>query len=232
MTRPPNRSGKARQDGRPSGPRRRGDGPSGRRGDEPGRLRLFYAVFVPRDLREELRHSQRLLRGDYWKKVHPDQFHVTLLFLGSVASEELERVRQAGAAVASQQAPFAARLRGTGFFPNEGSPRVWFAKAEGEGFAPLAAALTERLGNGESEDFKAHVTLARKKGPAARPGPVVFNLDWEVASIDLVRSVLLPAGPAYQVLESFPLSGSPREAPGSSSQQPEASNPSSPREDA
>lgn len=216
------------QDRRPARPARRDEGrrpyPRGERGerDEPGRMRLFYGAFIPRELREELRHSQRLLRGDYWKKVHPDQFHVTLVFLGSVANDDLERVKAAGRTVAASQPPFDARLRGTGFFPNEGSPRVWFAKAEGEGFAPMAAALTEALAPGSTEDFKAHVTLARKKGPAPRPGPVVFNLDWQVRQIDLVRSILLPSGPAYQVLESYPLTGRSH---------PEAA-PSSPREDA
>lgn len=189
--------------------------PPRRRGSRPGSgaLRLFFGVFLPPELRDALAHAQSFLRGDYWKRVHPDQLHVTLAYLGERPQSELEALERAGDGVARTVPAFPARLRGTGFFPNEGSPRVWFVKAEGEGFEPLAAGLRDSLELEEAEPFKAHVTLARKKGPAPRPGPVVVDRPWEVGSFALVRSVLRPAGPTYELVERFPLPPPLSEAP-------------------
>jgi 2'-5' RNA ligase len=140
---------------------------------------------------------------------------VTLAFLGERPAGELAAVARAGQAAAEGVPAFEARLRGTGFFPNEGSPRVWFAKAEGEGFEPLAASLRASLGAEEEGPFKPHVTLARKKGPAPRPGPLVFDRPWQVSELSLVRSVLRSVGPAYEIVERFPLArpSAPQEAP-------------------
>jgi len=105
-------------------------------------MRLFYAVFLPEEVRAALVEAQtkvRPFRG--WKPVPPHQLHLTLLFLGERPEEELPDYLALGHRLARLEAPFRARLRGTGYFPNEGTPRVWFAKAEAEGFLRLGQAL-------------------------------------------------------------------------------------------
>ncbi|MCL6569748.1 MAG: RNA 2',3'-cyclic phosphodiesterase, partial [Meiothermus silvanus] len=103
-------------------------------------MRLFYAVFVPKNLCDILALAQEKVRSySGWKVTRPDQFHVTLMFLGEVDETRLPELRRVGEEAAAGVAPFTARVRGTGFFRERGSPRVWFAKAEGAGFEPLAA---------------------------------------------------------------------------------------------
>ena len=181
-------------------------------------MRLFYAVFLPEEVRAALVEAQtkvRPFRG--WKPVPPHQLHLTLLFLGERPEEELPDYLALGHRLARLEAPFRARLRGTGYFPNEGTPRVWFAKAEAEGFLRLAeglrAGVEGLLGEeavripGWDKPFKPHITLARRKAPAPRVPPVLFGLEWPVEGFALVRSELKPKGPVYTVLEKFSLRG-------------------------
>ncbi len=170
-------------------------------------MRLFFASFVPEEIARQLAEAQKALKGA-WKPTRPDQMHVTLLFLGNVAEGELGRIQGVGRDVAAEVAPFTARIKGTGYFPPAGAPRVWFAKAEGEGFFELAEKL--RLALPEFDDgkpFKAHVTLARKKGPAPRVPPVIFDATYPVRRFHLVQSRLEKTGPRYTILESFDLKG-------------------------
>lgn len=168
---------------------------------------MFYAVFVPDTLRPALEAAQTKIVGKWWKKVEGEHFHITLLFIGGVPDGVLERFRVVGRAISKDIPAFTAQLRGTGFFPNEGSPRVWFARAEGEGFKTLADALRDGLSDviADAEAFKPHVTLARKKGSSPRPPPVVIGLEFPVTHFSLVESSLSSSGPQYKILETFPL---------------------------
>jgi 2'-5' RNA ligase len=180
-------------------------------------MRLFYAVFLPEDVRRALEAAQeKLSRYKGWKAVPPRQLHLTLLFLGERPEGDLEDLIALGHRLGRKTPPFVAGLRGTGYFPNESTPRVWFAKAEGEGFALLARGLREGvkeiLGEAALEAegeraFKPHITLARRKAPAPRVPPLVFGLSWPVSEFALVRSELKPWGPVYTILERFPLRG-------------------------
>lgn len=173
-------------------------------------MRLFYAVFVPENVREVLARAQERVRSYRgWKVTQPEGLHVTLMFLGEVDQARLPELRAVGEAVAAGVPAFTARVGGTGFFPEQGSPRVWFAKAEGAGFAGLALGLRRALPElAEAPSPKAHITLARRKGPAPRPGPLVFDVEFGVYEVSLVRSELSSSGSRYQILERFPLAQS------------------------
>ena len=170
-------------------------------------MRLFYAVFVPDDIARRLAEAQRGLVGR-WKPVPPHQMHLTLLFLGEVPEERLGELKGVGRDVAGSIPAFTARVHGTGHFPEAGSPRVWFARVEGEELFELADRLRESLPEfDDGRAFKPHITLARKKGPAPRVAPVVFDLEFPVRRMALVRSRLSPRGPSYERIETFPLKG-------------------------
>lgn len=175
----------------------------------PETLRLFYAIFVPPELRPPLEEAQRKLKGfRNWKATPPEQLHLTLMFLGEVPRGRLDETVQVGAVVARRVAPFTLHLGGTGYFPPDGTPRVWFVKAEGAGLEPLAAGLREALPDlGDPKPFKGHITLARRKGPAPRVGPVVFDLEFGVEGFTLVQSELSKQGSRYRVLQRFELKG-------------------------
>lgn len=171
-------------------------------------LRLFYAIFVPQEVRQALTEAQRAVKSFRgWKTVRPEQMHVTLLFLGEMAAQRLHELRSIGQKVANTVSPFSARVAGTGYFPEGGSPRVWFAKVKSDTLEVLAAALQQELPQAASETFKAHITLARKKSPAPRVGPVVFDLEFAVSEMALVESVIDETGSRYRLLERFSLKG-------------------------
>ncbi len=176
----------------------------------PNSVRLFYALKVPINIANPLREGQRKLKGN-WRTVRLDQMHVTLTYLPMVPLDRVEELKRLGASLMQDLAPMQIKLRGTGYFPNEGSPRVWFVKVEAEGLDELAAKLREgvqQLGI-ETDDlpFKAHITLARKKGPAPRVPPLTFENTWLANSVTLFRSILQKTGPIYEVESTFRLRG-------------------------
>ncbi|WP_034359244.1 RNA 2',3'-cyclic phosphodiesterase [Deinococcus phoenicis] len=180
-------------------------------------LRLFFALKVPGDVATPLAEAQRNLRGN-WRAVRADQFHVTLAYLPTVPPERVDDLKRLGARLTEDLAPMQVRLRGTGYFPNEGSPRVWFVKVEAEGLDALAAALRDGIhALGLKTDdlpFKAHITLARKKGPAPRVPPLTFELGWQAGNAALIRSTLRKTGPIYDTESTFRLRGTePEHAP-------------------
>ena len=173
-------------------------------------LRLFFALKVPQDVAAPLAEAQRQLRGN-WRPVRADQFHITLAYLPGVPPERVDDLKRLGTALTRDVPPMSIRLRGTGYFPNEGSPRVWFVKVEAEGLTDLAAGL--RAGIGElgldTDDlpFRAHVTLARRKGPAPRLQPLTFDLGWQAGNAALIRSTLRKTGPIYDTVSTFRFRG-------------------------
>lgn len=169
-------------------------------------MRLFYAIFPPREVQEALSEAQvKVQNFKGWKLSPTHQLHITLLFLGQQPEERLPEFRQVGQEVAARVPAFKVELGGTGYFPATGSPRVWFVKASGEGLEPLAQKLQQALPDVEAPSFKPHLTLARKKGPAPRIGPMVMNLEFRAKAVCLVESKLERSGSQYRVIEQFAL---------------------------
>lgn len=191
-------------------------------------LRLFFALKVPSDVATPLAEAQRQLKGN-WRPVRADQFHVTLAYLPAVPPGRVDDLKRLGARLTENLAPMQVRLRGTGYFPNEGSPRVWFVKVEADGLPELAAALREgiqALGlRTDDLPFKAHITLARKKGPAPRVPPLGFELGWQAGNAALFRSTLRKTGPIYDVESTFRLRGTPPPSPTAEPTGPSPSDP-------
>lgn len=173
---------------------------------QPKTFRLFYALSVPHDVASALEEAQHRLKGN-WRSVRADQFHITLAYLPAVAPKRMSDLKELGIRLAKEIQPLQVRLRGTGYFPNEGSPRVWFVKAEAEGLDDLAAQFRQEIQALDIEtdqlSFKAHVTLARKKGPAPRVPPLLFDQEWTAPKMTLYRSILQKTGPIYQVEQTF-----------------------------
>ncbi|MCS7069506.1 MAG: RNA 2',3'-cyclic phosphodiesterase [Meiothermus sp.] len=169
-------------------------------------MRLFYAIFPPRRVQDALAEAQARVQGfKGWKLSPPHQLHITLLFLGSQPETRLLEFRRIGQEVAGSVPAFTVELGGTGYFPATGSPRVWFVKATGAGLEPLAEGLQRALPDINAHKFHPHLTLARKKGPAPRIGPLVMNLQFQAQAVCLVESKLERSGSQYRVIEQFPL---------------------------
>lgn len=169
-------------------------------------MRLFYGLRVPSDVAVQLSSVQTRLKGN-WRAVNPGHMHLTLCYLPMVQPDQLVALKQLGVRVAETYSPLQLSLRGTGYFPNEGSPRVWFVRVEADQLTELAEELrTQVSALGIEHDqlaFKPHITLARKKGPAPRLPPLTFETSWTATNMTLYRSILRKTGPIYEVESSF-----------------------------
>ena len=131
--------------------------------------RLFTALLPPPDVVEALARARGGLLGARW--IEPDDYHVTLRFLGDIdartadaAVAALDEVKRSGAPVA---------FEGLGWFGGD-KPRAIVAKVKPTPALVELAADHERrmrrLGLApETRHFTPHVTLARLRGvgPAA-----------------------------------------------------------------
>jgi 2'-5' RNA ligase len=184
-------------------------------------LRLFAAVDLPPRAKQAVVDA-----AEPWKErigsgrwVKPENWHVTMKFLGRTYPRLVDWVHEMTGEAASQVRPFRVSLHGLGAFPSLGRARVLWAgmEDEGEGFRALSSALEDKLSREfptEKRPFTAHLTVARFDPPvrlkehaedlastkiAARP--------FTIGELVLYRSHLSPRGARYEALETFPLGG-------------------------
>lgn len=185
-------------------------------------IRTFVAVCLDEELRSRISAIQERVKNlaPNVKWVAPDNFHVTLKFLGDVRRDRLSIVQSAMDGVAGSMAAFDLTISGTGVFPTPRRPRViWVGVEEGrEQLVALAKAVEDRLVRAgfEKEDkpFKTHITIGRVKESKPVEGLVegLDEIDTSglgvqlVASICVMESVLRPGGPEYTPLSVHKLS--------------------------
>jgi RNA 2',3'-cyclic 3'-phosphodiesterase len=176
--------------------------------------RLFVAVWPPEGLVEVLSRMPRpAVEGVRWTR--PDQWHVTLDFLGSVDAAELAGLQAAmGAAIATFDKMVEA-LAGPRPLPL--SPQVWALPVAGldalaATVAPTAAPWhgTSRRGEDGGHTFRGHLTLARARRSAPRRVFETFDRpeltrSWGVREVTIVSSRTEPEGAMYEILARWPL---------------------------
>ncbi len=194
-------------------------------------IRSFIAIDLPEDVRREAASvSERLQAGVYGVKwVEPKNLHLTVKFLGGVAPDTLERVKETVGPIAARFSPIEIGLAGAGSFPPRGRPRVIWLGVHGG--LDLLAALAKNIETAleplgfqpENRPFSPHLTLGRvkqgrgkKRGPEPDPGQLKGRI-LELAEVEageffihelvLFKSSLSPAGPTYTPLARFPLTG-------------------------
>lgn len=184
-------------------------------------MRCFVAVKVAEPVRDLVVRVQEVLRraDAQIKWVERRNLHLTLKFLGDVDADQVAALKPLLSAEAARWKPFRLQYGGIGTFPERGVPRVVWAGATGdlERLAGLASAVerhAESVGvPRERHPFVAHLTIGRVKGQrnfkqlqsAIVPQRQVPLGSDEVASFELLQSTLMPGGPIYDVLESYPL---------------------------
>ncbi len=177
-------------------------------------IRAFVAVPIAEAAGNELSHylnSLKQMASLRW--VTPEQFHITLRFLGEQTKEMIGQVRDALSHL--KFSPFEIELSYAGAFPNMRRPRVlWLSGDQGKKeLASLAEAVNKSLDEigvpSEKRAFKPHLTLARTNGTPLPPELVRElkkppTLSWCCDSFDLMCSRLTPQGALYS---KIPLSG-------------------------
>ena len=191
--------------------------------------RTFVAVPIPEPQRARLGRLQSLLAPDLpgarW--VTPDQFHVTLAFLGDVPDLDLAPVCRAITAAAAGFRKLTLNLQSLSAFPDAERPRTVWVGLAGPGLddllalrAAIAAAVAEQGYPADGDAFTPHVTLGRLKPPKDGGGGDVLKQvahfrtwsagNFEVAQVVSYASTMAPEGPTYMTLAKSPLAGPKR----------------------
>jgi 2'-5' RNA ligase len=175
------------------------------------RIRLFVALLLPDETVGRLsawQHAE-LAGAQDARLVPPENLHITLAFLGSRPTADVDPV----VGLLRELAPAAERpllaaeryreTRSVGMvrLEDQGERATRLADSVGEGL--------ERLGVYERERraWLPHVTVLRfRRPPRLRPEPPDLGA-FSPSEVALMMSVLRPTGAQYEVVESIPLGG-------------------------
>lgn len=179
-------------------------------------MRAFLAIDLPGSVRAALAVQQFLLPLP--RRVTPDAFHLTLVFLGDVSPPVLDALDDG---ISQLDAPgFALYLQGLGLFGGDRPRAAWAGVAPSAPLMRLQSRL-ERIARlaGCTPDHRRyvpHVTLGRFAPPqefdamrlerAIAQGSSFQSVPFNVTDVVLYRSTLHPKGARYDVLAQYPLS--------------------------
>ena len=190
--------------------------------------RTFVALPIPEIQRTRLGRLQSLLAPDLpeTRWVTPDQFHLTLAFLGDVPDLDLAPVCRAVGDAAKPFTRLTLNLQSLGAFPDPERPRtVWVGLAgpDQAGLINLQAAIAAGVAAvgypAEGDRFTPHLTLGRLKGGKAGEVDVVKQVahfrtwsagNFEATQVVTYASTIAPEGPTHMTLASSPLRSAKR----------------------
>jgi 2'-5' RNA ligase len=161
--------------------------------------RLFIAVWPPEEVVAELctlhRKDQRGVRF-----VHPDNWHITLRFLGEADPDEVID--------ALDGTPFTAAPARLGPAVDVISERALVVPVDGlDALAERVTDRTRHIGERPHKRFVGHLTMARVKPhvPMPRVLDALISAEFDVDEIALVQSRLDPRGAQYDTIETWPV---------------------------
>jgi len=192
-------------------------------------MRMFVAVDLDEATRavvaQEQRAVVRRVKSSSLRLVEPAQVHLTLAFLGEVASPLSEQLTEAMRQPFTGIAPFRLAVGGVGIFPPRGAPRIlWLGLTDGaRPMITLQAAVTRRLGalgvTLEDRAFRPHVTIGRWRDARPSDRRAVENVEndssrntvaeMRVDHVTLFESRLSSKGASHFPLAQAQLSTSP-----------------------
>ena len=150
--------------------------------------------------------------------VKNQNLHLTIKFIGHTTESSVSKIIDTVSNITLDSKPFRLIIKGTGCFPKKERPRTLFMGIEGS-LSPLYDLVSkienelEKLGfSKESNEFIPHITVARIKYPQKHTPDINLFLqssydpiDFSLNRMQFFASELLPSGPVYTLLKSFPL---------------------------
>jgi 2'-5' RNA ligase len=172
--------------------------------ERPAFKRLFVAVPLDERTRAAVAAVAERLRagGLHGRFVRPENYHLTLAFLGNVSLDALPAAAEALERTARDAEATRIPLERAGAFPNERRARtVWLGPlAPPPGFVRLHRALLAQLvrsGFALESKPQPHVTLCRADGVPLPRLALSESLAVEAGALVLYSSLTLPEGPRY-----------------------------------
>jgi RNA 2',3'-cyclic 3'-phosphodiesterase len=179
-------------------------------------LRLFIALPLPNEVIKILQTQQDFLKTQLndqdirWTT--PEQWHLTLAFLGATNRERLPQIQTAMTRAVKNIKAFELETTSLGSFPSSRRPSVLWLGVGGqiERLQTLQLNLSEALRGllgPDDKPFKPHLTLARlKQFGLGKPVAEAFEhapaakQSWLANELCLYQTILKPQGAEYQVI--------------------------------
>ena len=194
----------------------------------PTTIRAFLALPIPEAVKAEIESAQDELRQALPKPcarwTRREQFHLTLCFLGNVATTRVPELTDAVGAACRGFPALKLRAERIGCFPDLRFPRVvWvWVHHDADQLAALQKAVAQATARLEAsqveEKFTGHVTIARTRAIKRPQAEILARLahrmtgrffgEWTADKVELMRSDLSPDGARHSVVAIFPLQGS------------------------
>lgn len=189
-----------------------------------GKRRVFVAINPDERTIVEIGGLVRECRGKLPRGIKrqirflpPENWHITLSFLGYQDEANVEKIEVALGETAKRFAPAEVGLESLVWGPLGRPPRMIWLLGDGETSKKLGEmknSFEDLLGeknvlfDRETRPFNAHITLARFDLRLPQPRPAIekrAGLRFEAKSLDLVESRLERGGAKYEIVQEFPL---------------------------
>lgn len=177
--------------------------------------RVFIALDLPREVINEIKNIQKLLREKTLfngKFTEPENFHLTLKFFGEIDDDKIEEVRKRLKKIRIEKEIFA-ELGEVGVFSPSFIKIIWI-KLNGKGIWELQKQIDDKLFDlfDREERFMSHITIARVKNVFDKKGFLEYlksikprKLRFIASSFSFKKSELFPEGPVYSEIEEYSL---------------------------
>lgn len=176
-------------------------------------MRLFTALDLPDDAKERITKLQEPGLEVSW--ISPETMHLTLRFIGDADRDVMKRL--SGRFSNIGHPAFALQVKGVGYFPARGKPKViWAGVGENSKLMRLQEKIEQacRMAGLDPEErtFTPHITLGRVKGASRKEVLTFINRNKKLRIDDiflrefiLYESRLHTDGAIHSPLERFPL---------------------------
>ncbi|TCI47854.1 MULTISPECIES: RNA 2',3'-cyclic phosphodiesterase [unclassified Exiguobacterium] len=178
-------------------------------------MSTHYFIALPIEARQFEQIQRDILPFYSYRRVYrPEEFHLTLQFLGALDDDQVEAVKEITRDVAHETAPFTLRFQQIDHFGRPDRPRVLTiipnpSVALSTFVSTLRRKLAEEISAIDRKPFAAHVTLAKKWDTGERIPYIAPAFDVEEAITEVVLYRINPTKtPAYEAVEVFPLAHS------------------------
>ena len=168
--------------------------------------RLFFALWPDDQVRQSINEAFSAVSiPDSCRVIQPENWHITLHFVGQVRYQTKDCLHHAALAIKNQ--PFLINLDCFGCFKKA---KIFWMGCQNlpVELAQLHKNLGVSLANcdyqNESREYKPHITLMRKCVTSVNSAED-FVIPWFVDKFSLIESISDSHGVNYQVIEKYPL---------------------------
>jgi RNA 2',3'-cyclic 3'-phosphodiesterase len=180
---------------------------------------LFIALQLQAEVKSKLDQMCQEIKKDHSFKtwVHPEDYHITLAFLGKASLNQLRNLSPLLQAIVEKHEPFSLNINHFGFFGSKETPRIFWAGVEEQvQLYNLQTQVAYACGKAEftleKRSYSPHITLARKYFSETRM-PVDTEKWWgdygravpSHAENVVLYETHFEKQPKYQIVQSFSL---------------------------